>query len=120
MRAGRIDKHLNTVWAIAASPFVNEFMIGYTSRAGYDRLREHSYNYSYQHLVILADRLNREDAHQLERSLQEAIKEDRRRLLYRKYCGDRRDGRYYKSAGQGTADPLQRVHSVYMTWWEEV
>ena len=115
-----INRYLDTVWAIAASKYCQQFIIGYTARSGRQRLLEYRYNHRYQHLVVLADHLNRKDALALEGMLQNAIKEDKRHTLYRKYCPDRRDKRHFPSAGQATSDPAEPVHSVYMAWWENM
>lgn len=118
LRNARIDRYYGTMWSIAASRYCNEYMIGFTARAGSSRLAEYSYNHGYQHLVVLADRLTRAEAHQLEGALQGMVKADKRSVLYRKYDASRRDGRHYPSAGQATSDPTAKVHSVYMAWWE--
>ncbi|MGN6307303.1 MAG: hypothetical protein ACTHNH_21000 [Mesorhizobium sp.] len=79
---------------------------------------EYKFLHGYQHLVVLADKMTRADAHNLEEYLQTAIKNDRRHVLYRKYNADRRDGRYFRSAGQATSDPASKSHSVYLAFWE--
>ena len=81
---------MDTVWAIAASPYVKHYTIGYTSRAGWERLKEHR-TWGYQHLVILADKLNRNSPTNLEITLQRRIRADRRHPNYRKSEPDLRD-----------------------------
>jgi hypothetical protein len=78
----RCEACLRTVWAIARSPSVEQFVIGYTYRSGEMRRRE----YHYDHVVILAEKLNRIDALNLEGCLQSAIKKYPQRASYRKYC----------------------------------
>ncbi len=119
LRTSRFDEYVETIKAIAASPRVSEFAIGYTSRSGRARHQEYKYCEGYQHLVLIADRMSLQDSHALERRLQEVCQHDKRSALYRKYSPSRRDNRYYPSAGQGRADPVQAVHSVYMAWWSD-
>jgi len=113
----RIARYVDTVWGIAASPYVASYMIGLTARSGWDRRKEY-HAYGYDHLVILADRLTKTEAQFLEKALQNAIRNDRRHTNYRKYDPDRRDKRYYPSVGQPTASPTRKIYSVYMAWWE--
>lgn len=54
VRSARIEGILDTIWAIAASPYVGGYTIGYTSRAGHARLKEHR-AWGFKHLVILAE-----------------------------------------------------------------
>lgn len=118
MRAARIEGLLDTVWAIAASPYVTEYIIGFTAQPKWDRGRAYRTS-GWQHMVVLEDRMTRSDALFLEGTLQYAIKADKRYLMYRKYEESRRDKRHYPSAGQATADPNAKVHSVYMAWSED-
>lgn len=113
---GRADAYLDTVRSIIRSPDVREFIIGYTSRSSARRLAEYRNEQGYQHLVVLADRLGQKDAHALERLLQDAVRQDKRSQMYQKYHPVKRDGRYYRSAGKNTADPVAKVHSVYIAW----
>lgn len=113
-----VQHYLDTVWCIAESKYVAEYMIGYTSRAGYKRLAEHRRAYGYQYLVVLANGLTQADAVQLEGALQLAIKADRRRGLYRKYEPHRRDLRHFPSHGPNHSAPDELVHTVYMVWWD--
>ena len=114
----RIIDLLDTIWAIAASPYVAGYTIGYTSRSGHDRFKEHRTN-GYHHLVILADKLEQKEATKLEVTLQARIREDRRFTAYRKYDPDRRDGPIFPSIGNPKTDnTFEQTHSVYMAWWE--
>ncbi|WP_298171118.1 hypothetical protein [Novosphingobium sp.] len=112
----RIDDILDTIWTIAASPYVQHYTIGYTARAAHDRFKEHRAN-GRNHLVVLADKLTRVDASRLETTLQFCIRADRRHTNYRKYDPDRRDGPIYPSVGQANPQTAsERIHSVYMVW----
>ena len=113
----RVEFYLNTIWAVAASPYVSSYVIGYTSAQLWKRSRNYR-TLGYDHFVILEDKMNRDDALWLEERIQTEIKRDRRHTNYRKYHIDKRDGRYYRSAGQNTTDPQSLMHSVYMAWWE--
>lgn len=115
------ERYLHTVWAIASSRYVGGFVIGYTSMSAKERFsgyRQRGFDY----LVVLADRLSMAEAHGLEKRLQDACKMGAARgePYKRKYDPDYRNLPYYKSAGQGSRDPLGRTHSVYMAWWEPV
>ena len=114
-----VDHCLNTAWAIAASPYVHQFMIGFTAQPLKMRRSQYGTVHGYQYLVLLADRMNRADALSLEENLQLAVKQDRRHTLYRKYCEVRRDERYYRSAGPAGTNQHDLIHAVYMAWWEE-
>lgn len=117
LRTGRLNRYFNTVWAIAESRYVEQFLIGFTSRSAHARFTEYK-SLEYDYLVILADRLTRSEAHNLEKYLQDRIKDDKGHMLYKKYNRRRRDLRYYPSYGASGVDPGSPVHSVYMAWWE--
>lgn len=111
----QVEALIYTVYAIAASPLVDEYVIGFTSRLGWARRSEYRTR-GYQHLVVIADGLDRAAALDLERCLQEAIRSDRRWQVYRRYDPTRRDSRHYPSFGASTLDPSTRCHSVYVAW----
>ncbi|MBN9335059.1 hypothetical protein [Devosia sp.] len=119
LREATIEHYLNTVWCIAASRYVKEFMIGYTRRPLRQRLAEYGKQHEYQYMVILANGLTLADAHLLEKTLQDAIKADKSRMLYRKYSQYHRALPYTKSQGPSSAEPLAPVHTVYMAWWDQ-
>jgi hypothetical protein len=114
----RLERYRDTVWAVAASPYVEQYLIGFTTRSGYRRFLEYR-ALEYDHLIIIADKLNREDAKQLEKYLQEARNHDRRSAAHIKYNERRRNSRYFPSHGGIKGNPEGLIHSVYMTWWEE-
>lgn len=118
IREQRIQDYINTIWAIAASKYVKHYVIGYTSREGWTRHKEHRGGSGCDHLVILADKLTQSQASHLETELQKRIRADRRHTNYRKYDPDRRDGAIYPSVGGVNDKPSNRTHSVYMAWWE--
>lgn len=118
LRNATIEQYCNTVWCIAASKYVGEYMIGYTRRPLRNRLSEYGRLHGYQYMVILANGLTLADAMHLEQMLQDAVKHDRRHTLYKKYCAHRRDQRYFPSQGPTSMTPHEPVHSVYMAWWD--
>lgn len=111
------DECIAATEAIITSPAITGYLIGYTS----DSLANRLYRYkgeSFKHLVILADKLNRKDALDLERSLQlKATKAKKSHILYRKYHPDKRDKPLIRSKGTGKIDADALVHSVYLAWW---
>jgi hypothetical protein len=113
-----VDRYLDAIWCIASSRYVKGFVIGYTSMSGKERFQGYAAK-EFNHLVIIADRLTRKQALDLELRLQSECKKG---AAYgppykRKYCPDFRDKRYYPSAGQKTSDPMEKCHSVYMAWY---
>jgi len=77
------------------------------------------YRANFDHMVILADRLNRADGLALEQALQSACKFGKARgePYRRKYHEDHRNDVYRGSVGNGSMiDPLAKLHSVYMAW----
>jgi hypothetical protein len=101
--------------AISASNSVRGFYIGFTSREPYRYWAWYRRN-GYDHAVILADRLTEIDAKHLERHLQERCsKADKRTLLWQKAKLHQR-GRYI--SGAKSPRPKEKIHAVYMAWWE--
>ena len=114
-----VDQYLNTIWCIASSRYVKGFVVGYTATPG--KVRRSAYRQNgFEHLVILADRLTQAQAHDLEERLQEQCKFGKARgEPYRyKYHERYRALPYYRSAGQGSPNPMAPIHSVYMAWEE--
>jgi len=113
----RIKAYLGAIDAIARSPYVEQFLVGFTKRSGWGRRSEYR-AVGYDHLVILADKLTQEEALDLEAALQTAAWSNRRSILFRKYRQNRRDKRrQYRSSGPLSTSPDDHVHSVYMAWW---
>lgn len=121
LRTATIDRCLNTVWAIASSRYCKGFVIGFTAQSISGRMSGSYYQSSFDHMVILADRLTRADGLALEEALQTACKFGKARgePYRRKYHPDHRDDVYRRSVGNaGHLDPLAKYHSVYMAWVE--
>ncbi|MER9221847.1 hypothetical protein NKI48_23450 [Mesorhizobium sp. M0644] len=115
-----LEHYYNTVWCVVASPFVTEYMVGYTRRPAKMRLSEYWKIHGYQYLIVLANGLTLADAAKLERYLQENIWASAKTgALYRKYNEDRRDGRHFPSAGPTSTILEADRHTVYMAWWDK-
>lgn len=114
-----VERHLNTIWAISSSRYVGQFVVGYTALGGRNRSKAYRQN-CYDHLVVLEDRLTKQQALDLEERLQEACKFGKARgePYRRKYHPYYRALAYCRSAGQGSPDPEAPIHSVYMAWME--
>lgn len=103
-----------TVYAIARSPAVSEYMIGVTSRPNLLRRREHYNRFGYQHLVVLADNLTPDVAQRIEEALQGYIRETPNLAVFKKYERSRRRGRYHPNLGR-----REGLFSVYMVWRDD-
>lgn len=112
-----VEAAIGTIECIVASPYVTEFMIGFTANSSRERLSGYWQLHGYQYLVVVVDRLTRAEALNLEGRLQAQCWKDRRSLLYRKYAQYARGKRHHPSAGQATSDSLSPTHSVYVAWW---
>lgn len=117
LQSKMVDWYLDTVWAIASSRYVKWFVIGYTAQSAKSRF----YGYQargFHSVVILADRLTKIQALDLEKQLQSACKKGAARgePYKRKYHPEFRSLRYFGSAGQGSPEPSALLHSVYMAW----
>jgi predicted GIY-YIG superfamily endonuclease len=113
----QINHLLNTIEAIARSPQVRQYVIGYTSKAPHIRFGQYR-GRGYHHLVVLATQMVREDALDLEAHLQERVKSEKDHVLYQKYREKKRDRPHARSAGGSKLDPNGLGHSVYMAWIE--
>jgi hypothetical protein len=111
-----LNRYFDTVWAISASRYVDKFRIGITARAGGARHSQYRPN-GYAHLVILADRLSRQEALDLEEDLIAKIIASPRHLTHRKFENVLTP--HIRSFGGAVhLDPRAEIHSVYMVWWE--
>ena len=118
--ANRLDYLLNTVWAVASSRYVKWFVIGYTAQPAHNRRRDYG-KVGFDHLVILADKLTRSEAHIIEECLQDECKRGLAtgEPYRRKYHPIKRLDVYRRSAGSANViPPDERGHSVYMAWVE--
>jgi hypothetical protein len=106
--------YYQTVRAIVASKYVGGYVIGLSQRP---RRRFKQYELDgYRHFVILADRLTRDEAVELEKYLFERCTRIRSKPTWRKYHQRRREEAYRPSSN--TRTPKEKVHSVYMAWKE--
>jgi hypothetical protein len=121
LRQATLERYFNTVWCIAASPYVTEYMVGYTRRPIKSRLAEYQQMHGYQYMTILANGLSLEDAHLLEGFLQKSIWESKKSgIMYRKYEESRKQiGRHFPNAGPTSNLTLEKTHTVYIAWWDQ-
>ena len=121
LRQTTVDRCLMTVWSIASSRYCAQFVIGFTAQSIFRRMSGSYYRASFDHMVVLADRLTRADGLALERALQEECKIGKARgePYRRKYHLDHRDDVYRGSFGNALKlDAFSKTHSVYMAWAE--
>ena len=111
------QRYLATVCVIAASPYVESYVIGYTSGSIESRFQTYR-KLEYKHIVVLANGLSEHDALGLEERLFKGALEDRRYLSWRRYHRVKRCKRYFRSSGPRSRAPDSLIHSVYMAWWE--
>ena len=111
-----LENVYETVWAIAASRYCSEYIIGYTHLA--NRRRKAYARNGWSYFVILADNLTQSEALRFEKRLQERIKSDLTHICFKKYNVKRRSLRHYPSSG-GKIDTQGSHHSVYMVFHEE-
>ena len=115
MQKKRLEIHLKTMRAIAASNCVEKFYVGFTSRDPFRYFGWYRRN-GYDHVVILADRLTEKEAKDLEKYLQDRCrKADKRTPLWQKAHKNLQKGQYVLGAKSPT--PKRKIHVVYMAWW---
>jgi hypothetical protein len=113
------DRYFDAIVAIAYSPRVKDFSVGYTYRTAAHRLREQRRYDKWYNVVTIAEKMTYNDARTLEIYLQyRCIEEDRRYVTYTKYYGPHRMRAY----NPGKKSPLhlrdEKIHSIYMMWRE--
>jgi len=114
-----LDECYDTVWAIAASPFCDEFQIGYTHLSGRERHAVYWKTDAYQHFAILADKLSQADARWLECELQTRVKKNADEIVpFEKYHPEKKHYHYQPSTGGVLLDRSEKRCSVYMAWRE--
>jgi hypothetical protein len=116
-KRSEVNQLLLAVDAIARSPHVHEYVVGYTGQSADARGRQYR-GVGFSHLVILADRLTCDEALALEAAVDEMLrtKTDKRSILYRKWNTWKKGDVHRRSAGGGSKSPMDPVHSVYMAW----
>ena len=115
IRERTVERILGVMKSICTIRGMEYFYIGYSSVPANRRggpARE-----GFQFMVVLADRLSKGDALDLEKRLFcAATQTGKKNLLYKKYHPDKRDKRYYPSDGGNKIPANKLVHSVYMVW----
>ena len=114
----RLGICLKTIDTICKSPSLGQYLIGFTvlsAGAKGDSYRQHKFD----HLVILADKMTRAAALDLERRLQRAIFDaDRRCRMFQKYHEEKRkNDKIFSSFGGSIREATVNEFSVYMVWW---
>lgn len=116
----RLEKCLATVRSICTSPALDQYLIGYTAASAAWKGDQYRSREGFQHLVVLADRMSRDDALELETTLQRTIWSDPNDIACMKYHAEKReDGQPYSSYGGKKSDPSETSCSVYMAWWDK-
>jgi hypothetical protein len=113
----RVGICLKTIDTICKSPSLGQYLIGFTvhsAGAKGDSYRQHNFD----HLVILADKMTRAVALDLERRLQREIFDvDRRCRMFQKYHEEKRkNGIIFSSFGGSLREAMANEFSVYMAW----
>jgi hypothetical protein len=116
-RKSEVERLVNVIEAIAGSPQVHHFVVGYTSQSAKKRGQQYRAE-GFAHLVILADKMISEDALDVESALHEAMKAgiDKRSALSRKWHSEKSEDVYRRSTGGHSKRPLEPIHSVYIAW----
>lgn len=106
---------LETVKTIVLSPLVERYNVGITVNSKRRRSQYKSCRPTWPHYVVLEMNLSDSDAINLERSLQELIKSNKRTVLYKKYRSDTRDKPHSPSRG-GLSKNNGRQYDLYICW----
>src|SRR5690242_6833012 len=108
MQKKRLETHLRTMRAIAASKSVRGFDIGFTSRDPYRYWAWYRRN-GYDHAVIIADWLTEDAAKLLEKHLIECCqKAEKHTLLWQKSGNHLPKGQYRQ--GAKSSKPKKKIH----------
>ena len=113
-----LDEHIDTLWTIAASRWIDGFIIGYTCQSRRERFKSYKAD-GWHGMVVLENGLTRDQALDLERRLQETCKRGLAtgEPYRRKYAPYHRELPHYASSGQGSTEPDAPIHSVYIVWY---
>ena len=105
--------------ALVASPKVERYNIGFTGQPLLKRAAQYR-GIGYRCLVLVADRLIRSEALELEKLLCDIAREaDRRSAAYRKFQPNSHGGRHSPSYGGAAFEKaIEQKHGVYVAWWE--
>jgi len=114
-----VDTCIDTIAAICRNPSLREYIIGFTALDAVEK-GNHYRRIGFDHLVVLADKMNRPSALDLEGRIQSRIFSGENRKLFNKYHAEKRvNGHVYQSYGGSPRDGADLNQSVYMVWWEE-
>jgi hypothetical protein len=116
LRQKRVDICLETIRAIAALPTVTEYIIGFTTLSAAQKGDQYR-RVGFHHLIILADKMSRPVAIDLEHRIQHAIFKQGDSLSRNYHKEKFARGTLFKSSGDSPRDPAVKECSVYMAWW---
>ncbi|WP_441281095.1 hypothetical protein [Tardiphaga sp. 862_B3_N1_1] len=110
--------HRETIKAICASPGVEMYNVGFTAQPLVKRGDAYR-GILYNCLVLLADKMTRLAALNLERRLWSAIAaQDKRTAIYRKCVQSHQVSKYSPSYGGASKErENDLIHGVYIVWW---
>lgn len=106
---------LETVKTIVLSPLVEGYNIGITVDSKRRRSQYKSWQPTWPHYVVLEMGLSDSAALNLEKTLQDLIKQEKRTVLYKKYRSDTRDKPHTPSKG-GLLTNNGRLYDLYICW----
>ncbi len=112
-----LGRHINTIWTVAASPYVNQYVVGVTAQLSEKRFQQYR-QAEFDHFIVLSNGWNALEALWLERELQSYCKHsDVQELGFPdKYkFVDRNEPHRASLGGASCAD---KEYLVYMAWWD--
>ena len=112
-----LERHIDTIWAIAASEYVDQFVVGVTAQSSEKRFQQYR-GVDFRHLVVLSNGWTSEEALWLEGALQSHCRdtEAHKPGFPDKYSRDRKSDVHRRSLGGKAAGEAEYL--VYMAWWE--
>lgn len=116
----RVKKCLATIETIVSSPAVDQYLIGFTGLSAQEKGDQYRRKgIDFEHLVILADKLDCTDALTLERKLQQrTLLGDESIVVTQKYHAEKKArGSLHASDGGTSRDKSIKDFSVYIAWW---
>ena len=122
IRADRVEKCLATIETIVSSEHVHTYLIGHTGlSAGQKGDQYRRPDVGFEHLVIIADKMDCESSLDLEDALQaRTLWGDPTSIVARKYHPEKRKlGKSIRSHGGTKKDKDEKSFSVYLAWWNK-
>jgi hypothetical protein len=125
VREPTIKRILGTICAICLSPLCQGYKVGFTTWSALQKGSRYAHipktrGGAVDYFVLLADRMRRNDALDLEAELERRIKKKPRSALIRKkYRPENPDEPYRRRTGGNHIPAQSRICSVYMAFWEK-